>query len=281
MDYAETGQVVASAAEFYDEYFVPALFQEWTDRVSTVAKIREGDEVLDVACGTGALTRTVAKRVGASGVVIGLDINEGMLAVAQAKAPVNAPINAPANAPANAPVIEWRQGAAERLPFDDDSFDAVVSQFGLMFFTDPSGAIQEMRRVLKPGGRLAVAVWDLLENSPGYAAEVALIQRLFGTQVADALRAPYTLGDKQKLANIFTEAGLPNATIETMDGTAQFPSIEAWVETDVKGWTLSEMIDGTQYSLLLEHAKIELAAFAQGDGRVSFRSPAHIVSVTV
>ncbi|MEM7129801.1 MAG: class I SAM-dependent methyltransferase [Chloroflexota bacterium] len=269
MNNGTTGQVVASAAEFYEEFFVPALFQEWTDRVAEAANIRDGDEVLDVACGTGALTRTVAKRVGASGSVIGLDINEDMLAVAQTKSTVNAP------------VIEWQQGAAERLPFDDDSFDAVVSQFGLMFFIHPRDAIQEMTRVLRPGGHLAIAVWDVLENSPGYAAEVALIQHLFGAQAADAMRAPFTLGDKQKLGEIFTEAGLPHVTIETRDGTAQFPSVEAWVNTDVKGWTLSEMINDAQHQQLLDRAKSELASFANAEGAVSFRSPAHIVSVTL
>ena len=81
----------------------------------------------------------------------------------------------------------WRHGRAEELPFDDHTFDAVISQFGLMFFEDRQAAIREMFRVLRPGGRLAVAVWDSLENTPGYLAVTELLQRLFGAEAADAL----------------------------------------------------------------------------------------------
>src|SRR5262245_61490850 len=117
MNDSDKGQVSRNAAEVYEEFFVPALFQEWTSRVAGAAKIQAGQRVLDVACGTGILARTVAERVGPAGSVVGLDMNEGMLAVAARKAPQ----------------IEWRQGISEALPFDGDSFEAVVSQFGLMF----------------------------------------------------------------------------------------------------------------------------------------------------
>jgi SAM-dependent methyltransferase len=83
------------------------------------------------------------------------------------------------------PSIDWRDGRAESLPFADARFDAVLSQFGLMFFVDKVAALREMRRVLRPRGRLAVAVWDALEQSPGYAAFAALLQRLFGAATAD------------------------------------------------------------------------------------------------
>jgi len=94
-----------------------------------------------------------------------------------------------------APAISWQTGLAETLPFADSVFDRVVSQFGLMFFDEPTKALREMRRVVKTDGRMAVAVWGPLESTPGYAAMVNLLKRLFGTQVADALRAPFALGD--------------------------------------------------------------------------------------
>jgi ubiquinone/menaquinone biosynthesis C-methylase UbiE len=164
MDEAERGQVTANAAEVYEEFFVPALFREWADRVADAAAVGPGARVLDVACGTGALTRAVAARVGARGAAIGLDVNADMLAVARRKAPA----------------LEWRQGRAEAFGFDSGRFDAVVSQFGLMFFEDRRAALAEMMRVLRPGGRLAVAVWDALERTPGYGAVTLLLQRLFG-----------------------------------------------------------------------------------------------------
>jgi ubiquinone/menaquinone biosynthesis C-methylase UbiE len=118
------------------------LFEEWAPRVCKAAALLPGNKILDVACGTGVLAREAARCVQPGGMVTGLDRNEVMLTVARRVAPG----------------IEWRQGRAEALPFPDGSFDAVVSQFGLMFFEDREGALREMWRVLKPGGRLAVAV---------------------------------------------------------------------------------------------------------------------------
>jgi SAM-dependent methyltransferase len=265
MDARQGGQVTRSAAEVYEEFFVPALFQGWTARVAEAARLAPGQTVLDVACGTGALAREAAGRVAPGGSVTGLDRNEGMLAAARRKAPA----------------IEWRQGLAEELPFADGAFDAVVSQFGLMFFEDRVAALTEMWRVLRPrGGQLAVAVWDALERTPGYAAMTALLQRLFGDGTADALRAPYVLGDPDALLSLFAEAGISGAQIQTLDGTARFPSIEAWVYTDVKGWTLADVIDDNQYRILLREAERELMPYRQHEGTVAFRAPAHVVTAT-
>lgn len=263
MHESERGQVSRRAAEVYEEFFLPALFEQWPDRVTEAAQIGSGDRVLDVACGTGVLARAAAERVGPAGSVTGLDPNEGMLSVARRKAPD----------------IEWRHGVAEELPFEDASFDAVVSQFGLMFFDDRQGAIREMLRVLRPGGRLAVAVWDSLETTPGCAAMTGLLQRLFGSREADALRAPFVLGDKALLRSLFAGAGAAEAEIATHLGQARFPSIEAWVHTDVKGWTLADMIDDAQFERLLEEAGRALHRFVLPEGGLAFDAPAHIVRV--
>ncbi|RMF02717.1 MAG: methyltransferase domain-containing protein [Chloroflexi bacterium] len=262
---SDRGQVNASAAEVYEEFFVPALFGEWSSRVAEAAHIQAGQRVLDVACGTGVLACAAAERVGAQGEVIGLDINEGMLAVARRKAPH----------------IEWQSGPAEDLPFENYSFDAVVSQFGLMFFEDRQAALAEMKRVLRPGGRLAVAVWDSLGNTPAYATVTDLLQRLFGDEAANALRAPFKLGDTALLQSLFSQVGVPNAKITTVEGAARFPSIEAWVTTDVKGWTLADMIDEAQFQQLLVEAKKALQPFVTSNGSVAFTSPAHIVTATL
>lgn len=262
MNSSERGQVAGSAAEVYDEFFLPALFQEWTGRVVGAAHIEPGHRVLDVACGTGVLTLEAAGRVGPGGSVVGLDINEGMLAVARKKSPA----------------IEWRHGQAESLAFPDDHFDAVISQFGLMFFEDRRAAIEEMTRVLRPGGRLAIAVWDSLDNTPGYAAVTNLLQRLFGDQAADALRAPYSLGDKRVLRALFQNVGLDDVRIKTDRGTARFPSVQSWMYTDVKGWTLADLLDDDQFDLLRREAERELRPFVDEDGAVSFSAPAHIVT---
>jgi len=253
------GQIRASAAEIYDEFFVPALFAEWAPRVLDVARVTAGDRVLDVACGTGVLARAAAER-GAE--TTGLDVNAGMLAVARR----------------HAPRVGWREGHAEALPFADASFDAVLCQFGLMFFDDRAMALREMRRVLRPGGRLAVAVWGRLEETPGYAAMARLLRELFGAEVAGSLSAPYSLGDPDALSALLEEAGLRGATIRTLDGTARFPSIASWVHTDIKGWTLADRIDDAQLARLQAAACESLRRFLTPQGMVTFAHPAHIAT---
>jgi SAM-dependent methyltransferase len=259
---SDRGQVNASAAEVYDAFFVPALFGEWAGPLCAAAGVTSGDRVLDVACGTGATTRVAAEIAGGGGAVTGLDRNPGMLAVARA----------------NGPGIDWAEGLAEDLPFPDGAFERVLCQFGLMFFDDRKAALQQMARVLKPGGRMAVSVWDRVETSPGYARMVALIDRLFGPEPANALRAPFVLGDTGELGALAAEAGLTSAKIETQTGTARFDSIREWVRMDVRGWTLADMIDDAQYEQLVAAAESELGEFAGPDGRVAFAAPAHIVT---
>ena len=243
-----------SAAEIYDEFFVPALFEQFAKPMVEAAKLAPGQSVLDVACGTGVLAQEAARRVAPGGTVTGLDRNEGMLAVARRKAPG----------------IEWRQGMAESLPFPDKTFDAAVSQFALMFFEDRAQALKEMARVTRPGGRMGVAVWALLETSPGYADMVTLLERLFGKTVADELRAPFTLGDERGLRALFAEAGMPEVELRNVEGTARFPSIEEWVKVDVKGWTLAQFLDEAQYQRLLREAQRELRGYVRADGGVAF-----------
>lgn len=256
------GQILAGAAEIYDRFFVPALFAQWTPRMLEAAAVGAGDRVLDVACGTGILTRAAAARVGTSGAVTGLDVNPGMLAVARR----------------HAADVDWREARAEALPFEDGRFDAVLSQFGLMFFDDRVAALREMWRVLRPGGRLAIAVWDSMQRAPGYAAMSGLLRRLFGDEIAGALEAPYSLGDTRALGALLAEAGLAKVEVRTVDGVARFPSIADWVRTDIKGWTLADRINDEQLAQLQDEAARALRAFVGPDGAIAFAHPAHVVT---
>lgn len=250
-------------AEIYDEMFVPALFEHWGPVVAEVARIGQGDRVLDVACGTGALTRAVLERVGPQGKVVGLDPNPDMLSVARRRSAD----------------IEWREGKAEALSFPDSSFDAVVSQFGFMFFGDRPGALREMMRVLRAGGRLAVAVCDAVERSPGYAAFADLLQRLFGKEIADAFRAPFILGDPKKLHAICDEAGLAHAEIVQRNESVRFSSIGAMVSTErACVWTLGGVLNDEQFAALLRESKKALKPFVAADGAIRFDMPALIIA---
>lgn len=261
MTEAERGQVTATAAEVYEEFFIPALFGEWASRVAEEAALEPDQRVLDVGCGTGVLARDAYSRVGPGGSVVGLDPNEGMLRVARGREEA----------------VEWRQGRAEALPFEADTFDAVLSQFSLMFFEDPAAGISEMARVLRPGGRATVAVWDGIDNCPGYAGLLGILGDLFGEPAAAALRAPFSFGDADRLGSLFGEAGLADAEIRTRSGTARFESIRSWMYTDVRGWTLSEQIDDAQFERLVDEAETRLAEFVGGDGRVTFDMSGHVV----
>ena len=136
------------AAKAYEQLHVRAIFAEWVEPVLNAAKVGPEQTVLDVACGTGVLVRGALERVGEKGKVVGIDPNVGMLSVAEKLEPD----------------VEWKNGTAEALPVEDNIFDAVVSQFGMMFFVDRKGAVREMLRVLKPGGRITVAVWMRLRD---------------------------------------------------------------------------------------------------------------------
>lgn len=257
---ATAGQVSRAAAEIYDEFFVPALFGEWARPLCDMAEIGSDDEVLDVACGTGATTREAASRISPDGRIVGLDRNDGMLSVAHS----------------SDPLIEWVQGTAESLPFPENSFDVVLCQFGLMFFDDRTKALQEMRRVLRPSGRVALSVWDSAENSPGYAGMIELIETMFGSEPADALRAPFVLGEKRKFRAVLDGGGLGEAIVATEEGNARFASIREWVRMDVRGWTLSDFFDDAGFEALVLAAQERFGQFAGEDGSVEFPAPAHI-----
>jgi ubiquinone/menaquinone biosynthesis C-methylase UbiE len=246
--------------------FVPALVGQFAPKVADAARVVKGERVLDVACGTGVLAREILKRVGPSGRVAGIDTAQGMIAVAQEIAPD----------------VEWRQGKAESLPFSDGSFDAVVSQFGLMFFMDRAQAIREMLRVLTPSGRLAIAVWNTLQNNPAYAVAVELFERIGGKQAAGALRAPFVLGDPDELREMFRDAGACSIGVTTHPGTALFPSIRVMVEADLRGWlpVMGVNLSEEQIGQILDDAEVGLDAYKTSDGQVRFDISAHIVTGT-
>lgn len=256
------GQIEAARA--YEELFVPALFKQFARKVADVVGAGKNDRALDVACGTGILAREILDRVGPGGHVAGIDPVPGMIEVAKQ----------------NAPDIEWRQGTAESLPFVDGSFDVVVSQFGLMFFADRKRAIEQMLRVLTPGGRLAVAVWDSLENIPAYAALVELLQRIAGQQAADALRAPFVLGDRSELSKMFSDVGANSIKVTTHSGVALFPNIRTMVQAELRGWlpVMGVILSEEQIHEILNEAETVLGAYTTVDGKVRFDLSAHIVT---
>lgn len=258
----ERGQIATTAAQIYEDFFLPAVFGAWPKHVLRAAQVETGESVLDVGCGTGVLAREALAVVGLEGTVVGVDINEGMLAVAQEAAPG----------------IDWKLGNAESLPFADASFDRVVSQFSLMFYANPVNAIAEMKRVLKPGGSAAIAVWGPLSATPGYAAMAVILEDLFGEEGVNSLKTPYSLGDIATLQSLFAKAGIHDADVHSVTEEIRFDSVEAWLYTEIRGWTLADVIDDASYARLQEYAAPRLAHFVGADGTVAFSAQTQIVA---
>lgn len=259
-------QELERTAQSYQKLMVPALFKEWPDQILEEAKIKPGEKLLDVACGTGVLTIAAAERLGEKGFTAGLDMNPGMLAVAEKLAPD----------------IEWRQGEAEDLPWNDQSFDTVVSQFGLMFFEDQQKALREMFRVLKPGGRLVIAVFDSLDNIPGYKIMTRIFGHIVGEEVEQTLSFPFSLGDVNELKSLCFKSDLTGAKINTFEGNARFPDVRTMVLADVKGWfpLAGFVLDEHQIDEVVSKAESDLKEFVTADGAVEFPMPAHLVTIT-
>lgn len=257
-------QDLKNTAVNYHKYMVPSLFKPWTSTVLEQARVQPGDRVLDVACGTGVLTRAAADVTGKDDTVSGLDSNPGMLAAAKERWPG----------------IRWEEGIAEDLPWESETFDTVVSQFGMMFFEDKPVALREMERVLKPGGRMAIAVFDSLDNIPGYSIMTDVFRRVVGKDVARALHFPFSLGDPDDLRFICNESGLAKANVTTLKDQAQFPDVQTIVLADVKGWFPIAGIElsDSQIENVIEHAESDLEEFIKEDGSLEFPVSAHLIT---
>lgn len=216
------GDVQQTPAQAYQDYFAPAIFEPLSRKVLECEQPQPGDRVLDVACGTGILTRRLAASAGAGGTVVGVDLNPMMLEVART---VPAPDGAP---------IEWRQGDGTALELPDDAFDRVYCQQGLQFFPDRAAGAREMRRVLADGGRAVVATWHGLDRHPLFAAladaEEPHLTALGVEITRDELVAPFSLGDADELRALFADAGFSDVQVVEASIEARFATPDRFVE---------------------------------------------------
>ena len=187
-------QLVGSAPDRYERYVAP-IMAPFVDALLDAANVRGGSGLLDVACGTGFAARAAAKLVGPQGIVVGIDVNAGMLAVARAQSV------------GLGPAIDWIEAPADSIPYPDASFDAVISQQGLQFVPDLDAAVTEMVRIARPGGTVAATVWTPVDRSPYFQAQWDAIGSLLGHTAADSFAEAFGC-TADRLTTAFAGAGL-------------------------------------------------------------------------
>ena len=259
----------SNPAESYERFFVPAMFRPWAEILLRHAAPQPGERMLDVACGTGIVARLAASLVGASGQVVGLDMNPGMLEVAR-------------SVPQSGATVKWQEGNAMALPFPDAAFDGVLCQHGLQFFPDRAGAVREMRRVLAPGGRAVAVVLQALERHPVFEALMVSVARQLALPVA-AVTIPFVLCDAEELRDLFVAAGFDKVDIVPESITVRFPEPERFVPLAVTSSAAAvpafAQLQAPERAALLETVRREVepivARHRDGDA-VTFPMFAHV-----
>ena len=199
-----------TAAENYQRHFVPAIATPVAAGLLVAADLQPGERVLDIACGTGIVTRLAAERVGPTGSVSAIDLAPDMIEVAKT-------IPAP-----ETPIIDWRVGDATSLPFDDASYDVVTCQMGLMFIQDRATAVAEMRRVLAPGGRLVINTPGRIQP-PFALMEEALVEHI-NADLGGFVRAVFSMHDPAAVADLLRAAGLRDIDAREKQATLRLPA---------------------------------------------------------
>jgi len=240
-------QPAPNPAQTYEDYLVPHQFRPWTEELLARATPALGERVLDVACGTGIVARTVVQRLGEDATVTGLDLNPAMIDVARAAAEQEGV------------VIAWHVGRADALPFPDGTFDLVLIQQGLQFFPDKPAAVREVVRVLAPGGRLGTATWAEIAANPFFESLAAAVERHLGTS---ALQTPFSLAEEDVLRSILVEAGLIDIVIERVTRTVRFPDPARFINLGLASAAAAvpamQTMDATERARLTEAVRADM-----------------------
>ncbi len=207
MGEGSTFQVGVDAPRHYQDQV--AVFMQPISAALVSAVVAPGDRVLDVACGTGIATRLAAARVGASGRVVGSDLNEGMLEYAEIASAEDSPH------------IEWGLASALDLPYESGSFDRVICQQGVQFFPDPAAGLAEMGRVAAVGGTVAATVWSELETTPYFQALAEVLIEYAGVEPSEIA---FT-ATKEQIVEWFSDAQLQTPDVELIEEEVELPPI--------------------------------------------------------
>jgi protein-L-isoaspartate O-methyltransferase len=243
----------------YEQYMLPGIMIPGVNLMLQYALPQAGERVLDIACGTGIVARTVAPLVGMQGHVTALDINPAMIAVGRGLPQ------------AEGAAIEWREGNAMALPLPDGAYDLVLCHQGLQFFPDKLAALRQARRVLVPGGRVVVNLQQSLQHNPVYQTFNGI---LVSHMNIPALAAPFAFGEVEPLRDVLTEAGFTSVEVISVSHVIRFPSTSIYIQASVAGSaaviqelnsldldTKTKLVDQISHDI-----EDTLAPFVQADG---------------
>ena len=258
-----------SMADVYERYLVPLIFEPYATDLAKRVAANPGVELLEIAAGTGAVTRELAKRLPGGVSIVATDLNQGML-------------NQAANRGTARPVT-FQLADATQLPFPDGSLDTVVCQFGVMFFPDKPAAFAEMRRVLRPGGSLYFNVWDRIEEN-GFADTVtdALAEIFPDDPPRFMARIPHGYYDVPTIRKDLAAGGFARAPeIDTIANVSRAQSFEHPAVAYCQGTPLRTEIEarGGKLENATDHAAKSVAT-KYGLGPVEGRMQAHVISVS-
>ena len=258
-----------SIPKFYDTYLVPLLFEPYAaDLVNRLAS-RSLSRVLEVAAGTGVVTRALASVLPERVAIVATDLNQPMLDQASALGTTRP--------------VEWRQADAMRLPFQDGTFDAVVCQFGVMFFPDKTQALSEARRVLRPGGVLVFNVWDRIEENEFADTVTAALASVFPEDPPRFLaRTPHGYHERSRIEQDLVSSGFSAPPeIVTLAARSRAKSPRDPAIAFCQGTPLRSEIEAHGASRLGEATDLAADAIGRrfGRGEVDGKMQAHVVTI--
>lgn len=268
-------QQVLESAQIYENRLVPILFEPWGRRLLESVPVEPGQHLLDVACGSGAVSRLAAQRVGDQGTVTGLDLNPGMIETAK---------NVCKDV---SPPIEFHVGDATNLPFEDDRFDGVLCQQGVQFIPDKQAAIDQMHRVVKPSGWVTFTEWLPIEHIPGFRVLCDALDRHVDTKAGDVMRTPFSDGDGAALRQMAEQAGFQKIHQTVQVGSIHYPSADDFTQWSIdsvppgpKGHlkAMYESVPADKRKALFEEVRNGLASFTGDDGVVFPMSTQQIIA---
>lgn len=258
-----------SIPKLYEEYLVPLIFAPYADDLARRLSARPLARILEVAAGTGAVTRRLAEVLPADVSIVATDLNQPMLDMA-------------ASIGTSRPV-QWQQADAMQLPFDAGQFDAVVCQFGAMFFPDKRHAYAEARRVLRPGGVLLFNVWDRIEDNEFADATSRALASVFPADPPRFLaRTPHGYSDPAAIGRDLREAGFSTPPqVDTLAARSRAASAGIAARAYCQGTPLRNEIEARDPSRLGEATEAATMAIRTnfGAGAVDGKIQAHVVTV--